>query len=116
MDDEAQESIKISRYNAAVAQLYRLDDLWKKSHDYCLAGLLPRWNWVLDRVWCELAADATKEERETFKSFLKKVTDSKHESEKLYLTLMDKEIFLRGVQNRQGKGSAYLDEDEDMFE
>jgi hypothetical protein len=115
---EEEQDVKVSKYNSAIAQLYRLDDLWKKAHSFCLAGMLIKWNWVLDRVWCELASDAAKDEKTQFNDFVQKIVEVKQEqdSEKLYFVLLEKEIFLRGVQNREGKGSAYSDENEDMFE
>lgn len=111
--------IKISKYNSAIAQLYRMDELWKDAHKHSRAGDLRSWNWDLDRVWCELAADAKKEDKDTFNNFIIKISDNarkKGGSNMFYHILLEKEIFLRTLQNTQGKGTAYADEFEDDFD
>lgn len=133
-DESGDDSKKISKYNSGIAQLYRIDNLWKDAHRDCRLGKLNRWNWTLDRVWLELAGDLDEKENEkdkaTIKSFndinnkvadlntriIKKSIKVKDFTEKLYQLLMDKELFLRRLQNELGKGSAYQDYDEDDWE
>lgn len=136
---------KISLYNSGVAQIRRLDELWVKIHKYAEAGELIKWNWGLDRIWCELVGDIaedkdddnelekekekTKEQSPTeiFNSFKltigslnKKIAEriislSDYQKD-FYDILMDKEAFLRRLQNKQGKGTKLVDADEDDFE
>ncbi len=137
---------KISKYNSGVAIQIRIDSLWQDSHTHSRIGLFRRWNSDLDRIWCELAADidTKKEQGKSKKSFeeyktefnnfetkLKKEgdfednapegfktvssTQIKHRNEH-YKILMEKELFLRRLQNVLGKGTAWSDEDSDDFD
>jgi hypothetical protein len=108
-------SPKLSKYNSAIAQLYRLDQLWQKAHMFALNGDLIKLNWVLDRVWCELSADAGDENKKKFRSFIFKIADASSKKEILYHILMEKEEFIRNVQNKQGKGTAYAESIEEYM-
>lgn len=122
-----------SKYNSAISQLYRMDELWRDSHRHSRAGNLKEYNSDLDRVWLELAGDlkpVNKKDRAIileYKDFnfkiaelnglltMKRISLSNF-SEKLYQLLMEKELFLRRMQNELGKGTAYEDEMEDDWE
>lgn len=123
-----------SKFNAALAQLYRLDDVWRDSSRHSRGGALNKWNLDLDAVWRELSEDISTEAKfkkedkktmvETFDAFNKDLVDiglfkkptqlgfeaiSKDDfsnKSKVYSVLMAKEIFLRRIQNWQGKGSV----------
>lgn len=99
--------IRTSKYNSAIAQLYRIDQLWQDAHRHARSGELMKWNWDLDRVWCELAADAEKGSDEEFNEFLDRIAKARTKPNELYHILLEKEIFLRRIQNKQGKGTAY---------
>lgn len=120
-EQEEHEPIKISKYNSAIAQLYRIDFLWQDSHSHARAGKLMKWNWDLDRVWCELSADAKEEDEKSLQVInneiaqLSKIKNPPELFSKMYQLLMKKEILLRKIQNAQGKGTAWLDEDNDMM-
>jgi len=144
---------KISLYNSGMAQIKRLDELWAKIHKYVEGGLLTKWNWGLDRIWCELIGDipedtveddddmievdgeeyvASKKEKkqtdierfESFKivigninkDFIEGKTKAMEYQRQMYEALMQKEAFLRRLQNRLGKGTKLVDADEDMIE
>jgi hypothetical protein len=146
--EEEQES-KISKYNSGVAQLYRLDGLWKDVNNHSRQGLYSKWNEDLDRIWCELARDLPEEEKKVAED--KKIPPFKETKEKFdvfdtnlktqgnfqdtapagfvevskeikqkrnehYKILMEKELFLRRLENKLGKGTAWGDEDEDSFD
>lgn len=115
MNDQ-EEPTKISKYNSAVAQLYRLDNLWQRCHEHRLAGRLNKWNDSLDCVWTELAPDSSKKLINKYYSFQKKIIKYKKNRNILYQILMLKEIYLRTLQNNQGKGTSYQDEFEDDFD
>ena len=103
--------IRTSKYNGAIAQLYRLDTLWQDAHRHSRQGKLKDWNFDLDRVWCELAPDATEKDMEKFALFSIEISKAMqiNNLRKLYKLLLDKEIFLRILQNKQRKGTAYED-------
>ncbi len=123
---EGESSEKLSKINSAALINLRLNSLWMDVHNYAKLGKYPLWNNRLDRVWCELAADVKDEGGEEkdmsdinkdisteFKNFKQKKgfatynEDEKIAMNKLYYLLMKKEIFLRRLQNKQGKGTAY---------
>lgn len=109
------EEQQISKYNQGLPQLFRLDNLWQKFNYHVLKGNLDMSNWVLDRVWGELSADSTDADETEIKGFVEKIEKNKKDGPKLYGIIMAKETFLRKLQNKQGKGTAYLNpEDEDL--
>ena len=102
---------KVSKYNAAVAQLYRLDNLWQLANSYSCSGQLTKWNWILDTVWREFAIN-DKEDVKEFKEINKKLIRSILTKALFYQLLMEKERFLRMLQDDLGKGTAYRESDE----
>lgn len=124
---------KTSKLNSGMLQIYRLNVLWKDASKYATLGLYNKWNDVLDRIWCELAggikdketielyAKLTAEYAKSIKGNPKRVgfeTFSDEDLQNMVLqkqTLMDKEIFLRGLEDKQGMGRGY-DEEDDYFE
>lgn len=116
-DSSTQEAPK-SLFNSTIAILYRIDDLWKRAHNHAMAGRLLMWNWALDRVWCELAADANKDDKKEYDAYNDKISkiDKRKSSELLYKTIQEKEIFLRLLQNKQGKGVKYEDSISDYMD
>ena len=132
-DDSGSAGQKISKYNSGVAQIMRLDELWKDTHKHSRSGKLTLWNWDLDRVWTELAADIKEgderlNEYEEFniqigalnqnldERIKKKEITADDYRQKIYKILLSKEIFLRRLQNSVGKGTKLIDADEDDFE
>lgn len=107
---------KKSKYNQGLSQLFRIDNLWQSSQYYRGAGLINKWNDRLDMVWTELAADADKEDEKVFIRYMKVIIENRGKKKILNQILMSKEIWLRKLQNKQGKGTAYLDESEDDFD
>ena len=86
-----------------------------------------KWNEVIDGVWIELAGDLAKDNAaetdikklnedlgQLFKDF--KVGDNSKNKDEIYKKLMEKEIYIRRLQNTLGKGTALKDIDEDDFE
>lgn len=124
-----------SKYNAALSQLYRLDSLWQKAHAQREARNLIQWNITLDSIWSELSEDATtaqikvinKIQRDLVMSKFFTVTSSESGFKKpdpnkiklageLYQKLMIKEMILRRLQNKQGKGAAYEESIDDYMD
>ena len=129
---------KTSKFSGALAQIYRLDELWKKVNNAATSNNFTLWNTILDRIWCELARDLQEDEyekkEETFKDFDNEIANNggfndeepggfKHVSKDLvqkrsdlYYILMKKDLFLRRLENHLGKGTSYDDGDEDDFD
>ena len=120
-------SLKISKYNSGWIQIMRLDELWKDAHKHSRGGKYMEWNHDLDRVWCELAVpleDSSIDEYKKFEVELSKILLTSRKSlinihlnqNTIYTLLMDKELFLRRLQDKLGKGSAYHENDEDYMD
>lgn len=120
---------RTSKINSGGLITLRMDRLWDKAHTFASTGRYIQWNAILDRVWCELVGDAKDPDKEKFleltmklpiaehiikpKGFSKTLTmQDKQYNMKIYRVLMDKEAFIRELQNKQGKGTAYDEEDE----
>lgn len=135
---EKQFTPKTSKINSGMLQVIRLDLLWKDAHFHSRNGMYRKWNEDLDRIWCELAGDVKEDVKEGEKTEAEKYEDldkeyvktisniqkkgfksySDEDLKKLHFqkkALMNKETFLRKLQNKQGKGTAY-DLDDDDFD
>lgn len=121
MTDETDKKER-SKYNEAILQLQRLHNLWLKIGKVTEHGRanLEAWKFYLDDVWRELVADVerqpNKEEITTRNQELKeKIAKSKTINEK-YNNLNERHEFLKILQDKVGKGGAYLDESEEDIE
>ena len=112
MEEEETEK-NTSKYNAGLSQQYRMDGLWREFQQTILKGFLQGANWILDRIWGELSGDANEEELSNYGKFQKRFIKEKGDKDKLYIYLMERETFLRKAQNRQGKGTAYRETDDE---
>jgi len=124
-DDNAQ-----SRINAAGLINSTLEKLWSESYIAMSHGNYLLWNIKLDSIWAILGGDEieggdkdkkiNKINLEIYnKGSLKstigkgfKRADNPNNSVQ-YLLLLKKSLFLRRLQNKQGKGTAYASSDED---
>ncbi len=135
MDDYDKEvGMKVSDYNSAFLINKRLHDLWEKINNFRLKGQFSQLNGVLDSIWCELASDVPEGDKidKDFEKINQKLTkispiinwgnssgfnkvkeDQSIKKVKQYKTLMEKELFLRRLQSKQGKGTKYVEEDDD---
>ena len=124
---------KLSRINSAALINLRLTNLWIDANNHSRKGQYSSWNADLDCVWRELGGD-TKEKDDESKTFekisieLSKVAplsnwksekgfaeinnDDLKKQNKQYQLLMKKELFLRRLMNKQGKGTAYYEDDD----
>ncbi len=114
--DETEE-IKQSKFNAGVAQLYRLDNLWREANMYSTGGQLGKWNWILDCVWRELAIMDEKTIKK-FWRYNKEIVLSRRKNQKgsLNYWLSEKERFLRTLQDNSGKGTAFRESSGDYMD
>ena len=130
-----EEERRMSKINAAGLINITLENLWKEGYSAMAKGNLVLWNRKLDAVWLILGGDVGKnktEETEFNKldeelhklgslshqteGFAKIQSDTQNTIAKQYFLLRNKSLFLRRLQNNQGKGTAYDDGDEDDFE
>ena len=136
MDDNNEK--QTSKFSSGINQLMRLDQLWKDSNSYSVAGLYSKRNTKLDVIWRELARDLSDkvygERKALFDAFdtnLGKAgpfmdngsdtfNDPSRENmktrSKQYSILNEKELFLRRLENFLGKGTTWDDEDDDGFD
>ena len=125
---------KISKINSAGLINITLEELWKDSYNALSSGNYPLWNKKLDCIWLILGGDIkekSEEENEYHRidAVLYETGSLNHKktgfeiiknTEKSnmaiqYLILRRKALFLRRLQNKQGKGTAYQnDTDYDM--
>lgn len=124
-----------SKLNAAGLINSTLENLWTDSYNAMAKGNLVLWNRKLDSIWNILGGDCKENDADDKKmneinlSIYKTgslnhskigfqdVDEKKFEVMALqYLLLNRKALFLRRLQNKQGKGTAYINEDEDDFD
>lgn len=108
--------LKKSRFNSAWLKFERMSNLWNNANDHARAGYLDKWNWDLDRVWCELCAhdsqdNSEKELKDIDTEFFKKETTRT----KKYELLMKKEKILRKLEDSAGLTTAYEEEDDEEY-
>ncbi len=128
----ADEEEKISKINAAGIINVTIENLWRDAFISMSKGDLVTWNRKLDSIWSILGGDVKEGEvedkdmgalnlkiYETGSLNHKKVGFQKlkeDESTKMalqYILLNKKNLFLRRLQNKQGKGTAYKSDDTD---
>ena len=122
---------KQSQFHAGMFLPISLNRLWNNAQDHCRAGLFHKWNYDLDMLWTIMAGDCGEgsEEELRYEKFCKelsaagdlhppttkgfeKVPQEYHTRKaKQYAILLKKHIWLIRLQNKQGKGTKYVDED-----
>ena len=124
-----------SRINAAGLINSALERLWMDCYNAMSNGNLVLWNRKLDAIWNILGGDCKKGEKEDkeilrlnmnlYKTgslnhkkigFEKLKEDESEIMAQQYLWLNEKSLYLRRLQNQQGKGTAYTSDDEDDFD
>ena len=129
---ESEES-KMSKINSAGLINITLENLWKDCYNAMSHGKLDLWNIKLDAIWLILGGDeieAGKSDKAITAIDLQLYTlgnlkpdtktgfkKSTNENAALqYQLLKRKSLFLRRLQNSQGKGTAYQNDDDDDIE
>ena len=129
---------QISKHSSGISILIRVDGLWKDANLHSRSGLYYKWNCDLDAIWRELARDLSDEDyktkKEEFDAFDATMAEygsfndegrrdfkepSKEQIEnraKHYRLLNDKELFLKRLENKLGKGTTWDDGEDDDFE
>lgn len=131
-EEIAEQELK-SKINAAGLINSALENLWSQSHYALATGNYLKWNSHLDAIWVILGGDCKEngDEEKTMKALNAQIYESGLKSfaqsrgfkkivnpniSKTYQLLIKKSLFLRRLQNKQGKGTAYETEDEDDFD
>ncbi len=127
------EETKMSKFNAAGLISTTIEKLHSEGHDAMASGNYVLWNTKLDSIWTILGGDVKDDDTDDkkFKKICLKVFDNGSLKGKIgtgfnkrenpdnatqYQWLIRKSLFLRRLQNRQGKGTAYTSDDEDDFD
>ena len=117
MDEE--DTKRLSDYNEAANQIFRLDNLYQLAGKYSRDGELIKWKWVLENIWRELATDAFESNEYRYKIEIIKhnteILKARNDKSKLYHALNNKEIWLRCLQDEVGKGSKKSSRYEDLM-
>ena len=128
-----EEESKLSRFNSAGLINATLEKLWQECYTAMANGNYSNWNIKLDSLWAVLGGDCKDGDDNDKKmtelnlkiyewgSLKGKVGigfDKKENPNNAlqYQYLLKKSLFLRRLQNKQGKGTAYANEDEDDFD
>lgn len=130
MDDE-----KMSRINSAGIINITTENLWRDSYSALKRGDLVAWNRALDSLWLILGGDVEEGKADDKKfneidleihktgslshsptGFARLGSDVNAIIAKQYLLLRKKALFLRRLQNSQGKGTAYASEEDGDFD
>ena len=131
------DEVLISKHSSGVSIIIRIDGLWKDANIHSCAGQYSKWNTKLDVIWRELARDILEDDYITKKTAFDKfdedlvkvgpfkdtgsdtfediTTNETKERSKQYRILNDKELFLKRLENKLGKGTTFSDGDEDDF-
>jgi hypothetical protein len=126
---------KTSRINAAGIINISLENLWRDCYSAMSKGDLVLWNRKLDAIWIILGGDCKKngDEDKEYKMIdvsiyktgklnhkstgFEKTKENEHIlAAQQYLLLKNKSLFLRRLQNTQGKGTAYETGDDYDFD
>ena len=130
--DYGSKQVDTSKYNEGLLQIQRLHEIYLRCQTLSVADKLTGWNFELQGMWRELSRDANKldvihkKKIEIFDKHIEScfgytngiaepeftITDRK----KLRLLLMEKEIYLRQIQDLCGKGGSYKDESSEDWE
>jgi len=104
---------QLSKFDSTIAVLIRIDELLKDAHRHSRKGDMLNWNFDLDRFYTELSDDATPEDYKKFNDFNNQISKSGGNKARLYNILFEKELFIRKLQKKQGKGIGYKNEDDE---
>ena len=130
------DNMRKPKFTTALGIVIAIRELQNKANEYACANNFIGWNLTLDAIWRELAEDEKVKDEdfvrmrevndklvaakffETYKSygFNKPPKEKMGDRSVHYQLLQEKEIFLRKLQHRIGKGSTYEDSVDDYME
>ena len=134
MEEKIGQVSEVSKFNSGMLLIASLDFLWKQAQSNRRNNRFYDWSLELDSIWSELAGDLkdkdfdkfqkvydkTEKEIQNIGSFkdnldgFKKPSNGNIKDRNLhYDLLVKKEIFLRRIEKKLGKGSKMKDPEED---
>ena len=109
-----------SKFNEANLNILRLHHSWLKCSAFRQKGMYEAWRCELDNVWSELCADVSRmtdeKDIEEENKNLREATAKVKNSIELYNAISARQVFLRRLQDKCGKGGSYVDSTELDFE
>ena len=137
MEEEKKNQV-ISEHSTSLDIVFRLNSLWRDANNHSRAGRYSDWDEDLECIWRELQRDLDDDDFENYnekrKDFNEKLTDSgkfldkppagwkslneddKQKRHRQKNILREKDIFLKRLENKTGKGTKFRDFSEDDFE
>jgi hypothetical protein len=123
----SEEYEKISEYNQAALQILRLHNAWISCSRHRMEGNLVQYKWDLDNIELELASDIDRldQKKKEIDKFTNKITklnslilfyELNKKNMQYFLKLREKEVLLRIIMERSGKGGKLKFVDEDDFD
>lgn len=114
----------VSEFNEAKFQIYRLHILWLTCNTLSNSGKLKDWKWRLDTIWRELSPstmikDEGKPKEDTYAYQIKILNQNIakcKDNNALYDALQEKEIYLRWVAEKIGKGGKMTSTEMEDFD
>lgn len=135
INEVAQADLKTSKINSAGLINLRMNKLWSLADTCSVNADIKKWYLILDTIWGNLAADSEPKDKGDYKRILDGLIteeffqtykeksgfhipdDGEVSKHHLYYRMLRQfQIFLKEVENKQGKGSAYRDSFDDDFE
>lgn len=122
--EEGSNSEQTAKYNEGFLQTQRLHEIWLRCNRHQSDGNLLKLKWEIMNGWIELSSAAKKLEEQgkeysKGKSWIQKMEDYQKElsnvknREQMHKILFDMMLFLRLLQDKSGKGTKWVDADED---
>lgn len=120
LEDYSVGAAKSSGYNEAGMQISRLNDLWLLAENHARKGNFKSWCWILDSIYRELISDIIKmkNSEDLIKkndNFIKLLNNSTNRVS-TYNLLDKRHQFLKLIQEDSGKGSKYVESDDEDLE
>lgn len=127
------EESKMSKFNSAGLISATLEKLWVDCYNAMSSGNYILWNTKLDSIWAILGGDEPEngDSDKTMQEISLKIYNTGSLNSKIgigfnkkenpnssmqYQLLLRKSLFLRRLQNKQGKGTFYVSDDEDDWD
>jgi hypothetical protein len=109
--------VQLSQFNSAAQGISRCHEIKLKCIEYRRKGNLAAWNYELDNFWLELCGDKNLAKTSPnainkMKQFWENYAQAQKNRAKTYLVLLEKEQWLRILEDRLGKGNKYQKEDD----
>lgn len=134
MPDE-ENSQKVSKFNTAALINSRLHNDWVDALNCLKTGKFNKCDLILNNIWIELAGDLEDKTYEDEEKKLKKINDElgtlndadsnsgfqepsredKQKRNKQYKKLVEKSLFLKRLEKLLGKGTSWIDDEEDLM-